>query len=138
MIEGNAERQQPAQLEGLRKRGYEVLYMTDPIDPFAVSSLNEFEGKPLLNAMTEDLKLEAEESTDAEHGGRGQAEKHRRQQRYGALVKRQLLLRVDGVCMVPAPLREEVVLPAGRLEGLDRLQPDDRGRKQPALLHLQA
>lgn len=50
-------------LEGLRKRGYEVLYMTDPIDPFAVSSLNEFDGKPLLNAMTEDLKLEADESS---------------------------------------------------------------------------
>jgi molecular chaperone HtpG len=52
-------------LEGLRKRGYEVLYMTDPIDPFAVSSLNEFDGKPLLNAMTEDLKLEADESASS-------------------------------------------------------------------------
>jgi molecular chaperone HtpG len=53
-------------LEGLQKRGYEVLYMTDPIDPFAVSSLNEFDGKPLLNAMTEDLQLEAEESSGSE------------------------------------------------------------------------
>jgi molecular chaperone HtpG len=50
-------------LEGLRKRGYEVLYMTDPIDPFAVQSLSEFDGKPLVNAMTEDLKLE-EPGTD--------------------------------------------------------------------------
>jgi molecular chaperone HtpG len=55
-------------LEGLRKRGYEVLYMTDPIDPFAVSSLNEFDGKPLLNAMTEDLQLEAEETSEASNG----------------------------------------------------------------------
>jgi molecular chaperone HtpG len=46
-------------LEGLRKRGYEVLFMIDPIDPFAISSLNEFEGKPLVNAMTDDLKLGA-------------------------------------------------------------------------------
>jgi molecular chaperone HtpG len=53
-------------LEGLRKRGYEVLYMTDPIDPFAVSSLNEFDGKPLLNAMTENLQLEADESSKSE------------------------------------------------------------------------
>ncbi len=45
-------------IEGLRERGFEVLYMTDPIDPFAVSSLSEFDGKPLVNAMTEDLKLE--------------------------------------------------------------------------------
>jgi molecular chaperone HtpG len=48
-------------IEGLRERGYEVLYMTDPIDPFAVSTLNEFDGKPLVNAMTEDLKLEPSE-----------------------------------------------------------------------------
>ncbi len=57
-------------LEGLRKRGYEVLFMTDPIDPFAVSTLNEFEGKPLVNAMTDDLKIEASaegtEAADAE------------------------------------------------------------------------
>jgi molecular chaperone HtpG len=55
-------------LEGLRKRGYEVLYMTDPIDPFAVSSLNEFDGKPLLNAMTEDLKLEPEDDSKPSAG----------------------------------------------------------------------
>lgn len=53
-------------LEGLREHGYEVLYMTDPIDPFAVSTLNEFDGKPLVNAMTEDLKLEpAEEKKES-------------------------------------------------------------------------
>ena len=44
-------------LEGLLKRGFEVLFMTDPIDPFAISTLNEFEGKPLVNAMTENLDL---------------------------------------------------------------------------------
>jgi molecular chaperone HtpG len=49
-------------LEGLRKRGYEVLYMTDPIDPFAISTLNEFEGKPIVNAMTENLDLGEESS----------------------------------------------------------------------------
>lgn len=53
-------------LEGLRKRGLEVLLMTDPIDPFAISTLNEFEGKPLVNAMTENLELgdEAEQGND--------------------------------------------------------------------------
>jgi molecular chaperone HtpG len=68
-------------LEELRERGYEVLYMTDPIDPFAVSSLNEFDGKPLVNAMTEDLKLEpvekkkdsAEEAAKPESGKDGDA-----------------------------------------------------------------
>jgi molecular chaperone HtpG len=44
-------------LEELRKRGFEVLYMTDPIDPFAIESVSEFEGKPLVNAMADELKL---------------------------------------------------------------------------------
>jgi molecular chaperone HtpG len=53
-------------LEELRKRGYEVLYMTDPIDPFALESLPEFDGKPLVNAMTSELKLDPLESGEAE------------------------------------------------------------------------
>lgn len=53
-------------LEGLRKRGFEVLYMTDPIDPFAISTLNEFEGKPIVNAMTENLDL----GDESESGGK--------------------------------------------------------------------
>jgi molecular chaperone HtpG len=52
-------------LEGLRKRGFEVLYMTDPIDPFAISTLNEFEGKPIVNAMTENLDLGDESEAGA-------------------------------------------------------------------------
>ena len=44
-------------LEALTQRGYEVLFMTDAVDPFAVSTLGEFEGKPLVSAMTADLKL---------------------------------------------------------------------------------
>ncbi len=48
-------------LEGLRKRGYEVLLMTDPIDEWATESLREFEGKTLVSAMRADLKIEATE-----------------------------------------------------------------------------
>jgi molecular chaperone HtpG len=44
-------------LEGLRKRGYEVLLMTDPIDEWATESLRTFEGKPLVSAMRADLKI---------------------------------------------------------------------------------
>ena len=46
-------------LEGLRKRGFEVLLMTDPIDEWATESLRTFEGKALVSAMRADLKLDA-------------------------------------------------------------------------------
>jgi molecular chaperone HtpG len=48
-------------LEGLRKRGYEVLLMTDPIDEWATESLREFEGKSLVSAMRADLKMDTTE-----------------------------------------------------------------------------
>jgi molecular chaperone HtpG len=51
-------------LETLKKRGYEVLFMTDGVDPFAVASLSEFEGKPLVSAMDENLDLGEEELSD--------------------------------------------------------------------------
>jgi molecular chaperone HtpG len=45
-------------LEELRRRGYEVLYMTDPVDEWAAEALREFEGKKLVSAMRADLKLD--------------------------------------------------------------------------------
>jgi molecular chaperone HtpG len=44
-------------LEGLRKRGYEVLYMTDPVDQWAVQGLDEYGGKPLVSASDPNLDL---------------------------------------------------------------------------------
>jgi len=48
-------------LEKLRKKGYEVLYMVDAIDEYAVGQLKEFEGKKLVSATKEGLKLEETE-----------------------------------------------------------------------------
>jgi molecular chaperone HtpG len=48
-------------LEKLKKRGTEVLYMTDPIDEYAVQQLKEYDGKKLLCATKEGLKLEETE-----------------------------------------------------------------------------
>jgi len=44
--------------EALRKRGYEVLTMTDAVDQFAVAALDEFDGVPLVSATGADLKLD--------------------------------------------------------------------------------
>jgi len=48
-------------LEKLKKKGYEVLYMVDPIDEYAVQQLKEFDGKKLLSATKEGLQLEEDE-----------------------------------------------------------------------------
>ncbi|CAI9117532.1 OLC1v1018932C1 [Oldenlandia corymbosa var. corymbosa] len=48
-------------LEKLKKKGYEVLYMVDAIDEYAVGQLKEFDGKKLVSATKEGLKLDETE-----------------------------------------------------------------------------
>lgn len=45
-------------LEVLRSKGIEVIYMTDPIDEYAVQQIKEFEGKKLKCCTKENLELE--------------------------------------------------------------------------------
>ncbi len=52
-------------IESLRKLGYEVLYLVDPVDPFAIGALREFDGVPL------------ESASDAEPGEADEADEDR-------------------------------------------------------------
>jgi len=48
-------------LEKLKKRGYEVIYMVDPIDEYCVQQLKEYDGKKLISATKEGLELAEDE-----------------------------------------------------------------------------
>jgi len=48
-------------LEKLKKKGLEVLYMTEPIDEYAMQQLKEFDGKKFVCITKEGLKIDDEE-----------------------------------------------------------------------------
>lgn len=48
-------------VERVRKRGYEVVYMTEPIDEYCVQQLKEFDGKTLVSVTKEGLELPEDE-----------------------------------------------------------------------------
>ncbi|MBN2193020.1 MAG: molecular chaperone HtpG [Polyangiaceae bacterium] len=73
-------------LEALIQRGYEVLLMTDPVDPFAVSAIEDFEGKPLLSAMTAKLELPKRDGEGSSSEGDGDAAAHPLLERFRAVL----------------------------------------------------
>jgi molecular chaperone HtpG len=44
-------------LEALVSRGYEVLLLTDPVDPFAIEAMPQWDGTPLVSASAAELDL---------------------------------------------------------------------------------
>jgi len=48
-------------LERLKKKGYEVLYMTDPIDEYAMQQLKDFDGHKMVSITKEGLELDEDE-----------------------------------------------------------------------------
>merc|ERR1719265_2575573 len=62
-------------IEKLKRKGLEVLYMTDPIDEYAVQQLKEYEGKKLVCATKEGLQLaETEDEKKAFEEAKAQTE----------------------------------------------------------------
>merc|ERR1712087_1026241 len=53
-------------LEKLKKKGYEVIFMIDPMDEYCVQQLKEYEGKKLVSATKEGLKMEETEEEKKE------------------------------------------------------------------------
>lgn len=48
-------------VERVKKRGYEVIYMVEPIDEYCVQQLKEYDGKTLVSVCKEGLELPEEE-----------------------------------------------------------------------------
>merc|ERR1712168_748013 len=48
-------------VERVKKRGFEVLYMVDPIDEYATQQLKEYDGKTLVSVTKEGLELPEDE-----------------------------------------------------------------------------
>ena len=49
------------QTEVLKDKGYEILYMTDDVDEFAIQMLREFDGKQFKSVSADDLEIEETE-----------------------------------------------------------------------------
>merc|ERR1712012_1038167 len=67
-------------VERLLKKGYEVLYLTEAVDEYAISALPEFEGKKFQNVAKDGFSLEGD--TEA-----AKAYKEELKERYEPLVK---------------------------------------------------
>jgi len=49
------------QVESVIEKGYEVLYLTDPIDEFTLKSMTDYKEKTFINVSSEELDLNSEE-----------------------------------------------------------------------------
>jgi molecular chaperone HtpG len=68
-------------LEICRKKDYEVLFLTDPIDEWVVQNLTEYDGKKLKSVLKGELEIETEEEKKQLEDKKKDAEKQ-----YGSLL----------------------------------------------------
>jgi len=62
-------------MEVFRKKDYEVLYMTDPVDEWVVQTVTEYDGKHLKAIDRGDLELDSEEEKKASEAKKEEAKK---------------------------------------------------------------
>lgn len=52
------------QVEQVKEKGYDILYLTEYVDEFALTAISTYEDKKFVNVMSEDLDLETEEEKE--------------------------------------------------------------------------
>jgi molecular chaperone HtpG len=67
--------EQSPHLEAFRAKGYEVLFMADPVDEWVVQTLNEYDEKPLKAVDRGDISLDSEEEKKEKEKKREEAQK---------------------------------------------------------------
>jgi molecular chaperone HtpG len=112
-------------LEVFRRRGWDVLLLSDPIDEFVFPSLPEYKGKQLLAADRAELDLPAEEAARAEEAaGRFQPLLERLRTLLGMEVRLSRRLTDSAACLVAeeggmGANLERLMARLGRKEGLE-------------------
>ena len=67
--------EQSPHLEAFRAKGFEVLFLTDPVDEWVTQSLTEYEEKPLKAVDRGDISLDTEEEKEEKEKKREEAQK---------------------------------------------------------------
>jgi molecular chaperone HtpG len=67
--------EQSPHLEAFRAKGYEVLFLTDPVDEWVVQALTEYDEKPLKAVDRGDISLDSEEEKKEKDKKREEAQK---------------------------------------------------------------
>ncbi len=115
-------------IEGLKAKGYEVLFFVDPVDEWVASSLPEFEGKKLVSATKGEIELEE----------KSEEETKERDETFGTLLataKEILGERVEGIRMSDRLTDSPVCLVSGEDPRFRRADPGGQRQAPPDQCH---
>lgn len=85
------------QLEGFKKRGIEVLLLTDPVDDFWVNASNMFKEKPLVSVTRSDIDLDKKEGGKDEKEEKKDSKKEKEGDKILTFIKESLGEKVSDV-----------------------------------------